>query len=159
MVLLLLALTTAVFSGCKRDKCKRVVCMNGACVDGTCECTAGWMGTDCGTMIKDQYIGSYTATEECRAGSDHYPVTIAADGASLTTVRLIGFWGVTGDTIVADLGADGLQGTIARQPLGNYEVDGSWISNDLHDEINVTFFVVEQGSIPLDQCTATFTKD
>jgi hypothetical protein len=158
-LVILMAMTFACM-GCNRDKCKHVICVNGECIDGTCNCSTGYFGTDCNTVVNAGFAGGWAGTEECIAGSDEYQVSMAAEGSSLTNLTMVGFWGIEDDTVIAVVGDNGLDMTIARQRLRNVDVEGEGLANDRQDEVNLTFRVYNLGqSQPFDQCTATLLKD
>lgn len=154
----MLLLATA-FMGC-RDKCKRVTCVNGTCVDGTCNCDSGYFQEDCGSVINVGFVGTWTSTEACTAGSDGGSVAVAASGASKTEVSLVGLWDFVDDTIRATVGPNGLDVSIARQAVGTVEVAGEGLANAAQDELNLTYRVYNAGqTVAFDVCTAALTKN
>lgn len=71
------AFTMVTYTACTKDECKDVVCQNGGtCVTGTCNCPTGYEGTNCETITRDKFVGTYTGTENCTVGSDTYSITI-----------------------------------------------------------------------------------
>lgn len=53
-------------------------------------CATGYEGTDCKTLSRDKFIGTYVGSETCTVGSDNYTMTIAAnsDEIKLTLTNL-----------------------------------------------------------------------
>ncbi|MEY3442935.1 MAG: hypothetical protein RLZZ519_1216 [Bacteroidota bacterium] len=142
------------------DKCKRVTCVNGACVDGTCNCDAGYFHDDCGTVINAAFVGSWTNTEECTAGSDGSTVGMSPFGVSKTELNLVGIWDFVADTVVATIAANGLDVSISRQLKAGVEVSGEGLANAAQDELTLTYRVYYPGqSNPFDVCTAVLAKN
>lgn len=78
------AFSMVTYTACNKDECKDVVCQNGGtCVTGTCNCPTGYEGTNCETLSRAKFIGTYTGNETCTIGSDNYTVTIAAQSDDL----------------------------------------------------------------------------
>jgi hypothetical protein len=85
------AFTAVLYTSCSKDACKGVTCNNGGtCSGGNCTCTTGYEGTNCQTVSRDKFIGSYTGTEICTVGTDNYTVTLAtnSDALKLTYTNL-----------------------------------------------------------------------
>jgi hypothetical protein len=60
------------FISCKKttDKCASIDCKNGGvCVNGTCSCATGYEGSDCSTLTKNAYLGTYNGNNFCSSNS------------------------------------------------------------------------------------------
>jgi hypothetical protein len=58
------AFSSAVFTSCNPDACKDVVCQNGGtCTDGTCACPTGFEGSNCETLSRAKFLGTYSGNE------------------------------------------------------------------------------------------------
>lgn len=78
------AFATVTYTSCNKDACKDVTCQNGGtCNDGNCTCPTGYEGTNCQTLSRDKFVGTYIGTEACTIGSDNYSVTLAAASNAL----------------------------------------------------------------------------
>lgn len=145
-------------SSCNRDKCRRVVCINGACVDGTCNCTAGYYGPECNSIVNEGLEGTWELTEECTAGSDHYEVTIEVPSYNKVTIKLMGVWEQQ-DALEAGFAANGSDFSISRTPVGNVEIDAYGVLDDTRTEITLNYNVYHPGAgSPYDVCVATLTQ-
>lgn len=85
------AFGAVLYTSCSKDECKDVVCQNGGtCSEGNCTCPTGYEGTNCETKSRDKFVGTYTGTEICSAGTDAYTITLAAnsDAIKLTYTNL-----------------------------------------------------------------------
>lgn len=145
--------------GCNRDKCKRVTCVQGTCIDGTCNCEAGYYGTECNDIINAGIDGNWSLEEQCTAGADGYDVLLAAPSTSMVQVQITGLWG-RAVAVAADLGADGTSIAVARQHLGNVEIDATGTFNLARNAMNLQYNVYQIGATQaFDVCTATLTKN
>lgn len=78
------AFGSVLYTACNKDKCKDVVCQHsGTCSEGNCTCTTGYEGTNCETLSRAKFIGTYVGTEICTAGTDNYSITLAANSDDL----------------------------------------------------------------------------
>ncbi len=123
--LYLIVLTTlSILSGCG-DKCNDVDCQNGGtCIDGTCSCPDGYTGSDCQTVTRDLYLGTYNVTESCPNLST-YTVNIFADTSSLFNVNIANFSNLFSNPVNAEV--SGLSITI---PIQSPDNDGRTVSGN-----------------------------
>ncbi len=78
------AFSAITYTSCNKDECKDVVCKNGGtCVAGVCSCPTGYEGTNCETLSRDKFVGTYVGTEICSVGTDNYSITVAANSDNL----------------------------------------------------------------------------
>ncbi len=78
------AFSAITYTSCNKDECKDVVCKNGGtCTAGVCSCPTGYEGTNCETLSRAKFIGTYVGTEICSLGNDNYSITIAANSDNL----------------------------------------------------------------------------
>lgn len=85
------AFSAVTYTSCNKDECKGVECANGGtCINGTCSCPTGYEGALCDVLSRDKFIGTYTGSETCDAGTDNYTITISAnsDKIKLTLTNL-----------------------------------------------------------------------
>ena len=85
------AFSAVFYTSCTKDACKNVTCNNGGtCSGGTCTCTTGYEGSDCSTLSRDKFVGTYTGSEICSIGTDNYTValTAASNALQLTYTNL-----------------------------------------------------------------------
>jgi len=78
------AFTMVTYTACTKDECEDVVCNNGGtCVLGNCSCPTGYEGTNCETITRDKFLGTYNGNETCTVGSDTYTVTLSTNSNDL----------------------------------------------------------------------------
>lgn len=57
------------FVSCEDDPCEDVTCVNGTPTESngscSCDCDAGYEGTDCSTVSRDKFIGTYNISDDC----------------------------------------------------------------------------------------------
>ncbi|PZF73248.1 hypothetical protein [Taibaiella soli] len=46
-------------------------------------CAVGYEGSDCKTLSRDKFVGTYVGTEQCTTGTDNYSITIAANSDAI----------------------------------------------------------------------------
>jgi hypothetical protein len=159
MAICLILIMTIAFAGC-RDKCKRITCLNGTCVEGICNCSTGYFHEDCAAVINAAFPGTWVNTEECTAGSDGYSIAMTAAGDSKTDLHIVGLWELNSDSVLATVGANGLDISINRQAVGGVEIDGEGLANADQNEVNLTYRVYNIGqSSPFDVCTAVLAHN
>jgi hypothetical protein len=165
---LLLALAigfTTLLNSCKQDLCKDVVCLHGGVCDpltGGCDCVAGYEGTDCGTEMREKFVGSYQVSDNCSiSGTSTYNVTVV-DGAAVTQVSISNFWDAFVNAVIADI--DGNTITIPSQEPDNDDFtvqgQGTYTAKSDGTLASISFsYTITDESIPIsDVCTATWTK-
>jgi hypothetical protein len=140
---------------CKEDPCASVVCFNGgSCSDGTCDCTAGYEGDDCGTEMREKFLGGYTVSEICNGETYAYTMNITESGTSVSNIFLVNFGGlgfnaearVNGSSLVIPSATIDVQGEAVT-----YEGSGSLSGNIL----TITYTIVgPSGTL---NCVATCT--
>jgi hypothetical protein len=152
------------FTSCEEDPCKDVTCaatgvateVNASC---SCVCDSGYEGTDCATLSRAKFIGTYTVSDACSAsGSANYTVTIAASSTDETRVLIGNFWNSYAANVTATV--DGNTLTIANQDPDSdgYPVQGTATYNTTANTITINYTVTETASGDNDVCQATFTK-
>lgn len=81
---------TVAFSGCKKDLCETTSCLNGAtCNEGTCECAVGYEGENCGTEMRQKFLGLYTGTMTVAGQTGNYQVEINASSQGADKVNIV----------------------------------------------------------------------
>ncbi len=156
---LIVALAFGVQS-CKKDDpdpCEDVTCSgNGTCNDGDCACDDGYIGSNCETEERAQFLGSYsvaTGTIVCGvSGSSSIPagtsVIVSSNSGGIKKIA-ISIGGAL--TVIATV--DGSSLTIDNQTIGGYVYTGtgSVTSNTL--TVSLSEF---DSSIP-ETCVYSFT--
>jgi hypothetical protein len=57
---------TVILSSCERNACDGVTCLNGgSCGYGACRCPTGYEDAQCGTKMRDRYLGTYSGYTVC----------------------------------------------------------------------------------------------
>jgi hypothetical protein len=147
-ILGVVAVSVLSFNSCTTDACKDVVCQNaGVCEDGTCVCAVGYEGTNCQTLVRAKYLGSYNVNETCSASTDTYAITIAA-GATDGSVTISNIYDA-GLVITGTVNADGGV-TIASQSFGTATISGSMTKTG--GVITINFTIALAGNS--DSCSA-----
>ena len=145
-----------VFSSCA-DECKDVTCENGGtCNEGVCECAEGYEGDACETETRAKFLGNYTVSSSCAAGSS-WNSTITASGTGTLKILLGNFSHLvcnSGDIIVTAT-VNGSNLTIDNQVVcsTNFSGTGSITNNGLTISLKAT---PSGGSE--ENCTETWTK-
>jgi len=64
--LMLVALSSFIYTACHKDQCKNVVCLNlGACDGGTCFCPTGYEGSRCEILSRDKLVATFNGHDLC----------------------------------------------------------------------------------------------
>jgi len=135
-ILGVVAVTVLSFNSCTTDACKDVTCQNGGtCLEGDCVCGDAYSGTNCETLVRTAFLGTFNVGETCGSGSDTYAVVIAAGStdASVSITNLYDQGFVVTGTVNADGGI-----TIASQTFGNGTISGSVVRAGGVTTINFT---------------------
>ena len=145
----------ASFSSCT-DACKDVVCQNaGTCVEGDCVCADGYIGTNCETEERAQFLASYSVSESCTSGNYTYSVTTSSSSTGVTAIIIANF-GDYNTNVNATV--DGNNITIANQ---THQVQGFPLTfsgtGQISGNILSISYTVSDGS-NTDTCTMTCTK-
>ncbi len=152
------------FTSCEEDVCKDVLCaatgvatdINGTC---SCVCDSGYEGTDCATLSRAKFVGTYSVADACSAsGSAAYTVTITASATDETRVLLSNFWDFYAANVVATV--EGNTITIASQDPDNdgFPVAGTGTYSASANTITFNYTVTETATSQNDVCQATYTK-
>lgn len=85
---------------------------------------------------------------------------MTAAGDSKTDLHIVGLWELNSDSVLATVGANGLDISINRQAVGGVEIDGEGLANADQNEVNLTYRVYNIGqSSPFDVCTAVLAHN
>jgi hypothetical protein len=127
-----LALLTSVslfsLSSCDQDPCKDTTCLNSGTPteDGEecfCLCPTGYEGTDCGTLVRAKFIGTFNASEVCTSGNDTYSITINSVASDDKKVQIVNLYNA-GISVNGEVNSDGGI-TIANQAFGTGTISGT----------------------------------
>ncbi|MBL7767036.1 MAG: calcium-binding EGF-like domain-containing protein [Chitinophagaceae bacterium] len=146
--------STTVFTSCDPDPCQDVICNNGGtCTDGTCTCKAGYEGTDCSTLSRTKFIGTYTGNETCTVGTDSYSIqcTTNSDDTKFNIINLYN----NSPQLTAIASADGNSFTIPSQTVGA-GVTASGSGAITSNSITITYTISD--GVSTNTCTYTGTK-
>ena len=132
-------------SSCTRDKCSSVKCINGgSCDNGICSCPTGYQGTDCQTLSRAPFLGTWSFSGQSNITSAaYYPVSIEAGSPNINDITLTNFLNYFSSPVNAFVENDSLyiqsqllqgnyvQGTglITYTPAGNTIVISGTITN------------------------------
>jgi hypothetical protein len=153
------------FTSCEEDLCKDVTCgTNGTLTDNgttcTCACATGYEGSDCETLVRSKFLGSWGAVEDCsQSAATTYSVTITSSPSGTDRILLSNFWGAFTSAVIATVDGDRL--TIASQePDGDgYFVNGTGtiVTTAGVSTITLTYNVEDRNQTPVvtDVCTGT----
>lgn len=142
------AIATIGLASCETDACQDVTCDNGGtCVEGDCVCATGYEGTNCETLVRAAFIGSFNVNETCAQSTDSYAVTISA-GSSDTEVTISNLYDA-GFVVTGTVNADGGI-TINNQTFGTGTLSGSVTRSGGVTTFNFTIAVGGQS----DTCSA-----
>ena len=152
------------YSSCTTDPCKDVICLNdGVCNSGTCSCAAGYEGTDCSTLSRDKFIGTWNVVGNmagangAASGPDNYTATITASSTDVTKVLIANMWGAFTNATVATI--DGNTITIALQQPDNdgFTVEGSGTISGTTISMQYTVKDTNSSPNPTEVCTGNWT--
>jgi len=155
--LIIFLLTIACFTNCS-DPCDDVNCQNGStCDDGTCLCVEGYIGTNCETEIRAEYLDNWNFSFICDGNSedpsDFFMIT--ADPANILGIIMNVEGGVfkgtvdgNGNITISD------QEVIIDGMLDDTRITGSGkIDNNI-----IILDVVVTSPTRLSNCTFTLTR-
>lgn len=147
----LTAFSAVTFSSCNEDKCKAIVCAyGGVCTDGQCLCASGYEGTQCETVTRKRYLGTWQVTEDgTYSNATQYPVTIV-EGPNITEVRIKNFRNSFIGEVQAFVKGDTI--SIPNQVVGQKTVRGfGYIIDDKYfgenGKIIIRYLVKDQNGI------------
>jgi hypothetical protein len=74
--------SAVLYTSCSTDKCQAIVCAyGGTCKDGACICPTGYEGSNCQTLTRDRYTGTWTVIEQGTI-TNYSKFTLAIDAAT-----------------------------------------------------------------------------
>lgn len=114
-------------SSCKKDPCDTTSCLNGAtCNEGTCECTTGYEGENCGTEMRQKFLGTYTGTMTVAGQTGNMQLEVKTSNQGADKIELV--WWSWDETYRAEV-QNGNSVVIPQQQVytqqGTYTVEGS----------------------------------
>lgn len=147
------------YTSCTTDPCKDVVCLNdGVCNAGNCDCAPGYEGTDCSTVSRDKFIGTFLVNDVCTtSGSSSYNVVITSSSTDVTKAFISNAWNAFTNLVNATI--DGSAITIPLQePDGDgFTISGSGTMDVANGVITMTYTVTDTNTSTTDNCNATWT--
>lgn len=135
------------------DDCDDVNCLNGGrCEEGDCLCLDGYVGDECQTEMRTQFLGAYNVNENCDAGNDSYQMTITTSNTGVRNIIMV----FPGLNVSATVNGPGI--TIPNQTI-NVQGNSVTISGtgQLAGNILTLSYTVGSGNSST-SCTATCTK-
>lgn len=150
------AFSAITYTSCNKDECKDVVCQNGgSCLEGTCSCATGYEGTNCETLSRTKFIGTWTGTDEC--GTDSYNITLTvgtATNAVSALVTNIGGYG-TNITVTGNVTANNKISFTTVSVGGGRTLTGTMTFSG--NSMTFDYTVTESGG-DVTSCDGTYTK-
>ncbi|MCB0662752.1 MAG: hypothetical protein KDC24_08430 [Saprospiraceae bacterium] len=149
-----------VLSACNEDKCKNVVCQTNAnCMDGDCICDQGFEkdAQDSCVLVRDKFIGTYQANENCNgSGNSSYALSIIA-GNSNQEVLINNFWNYFSNRVVGTISENSI--TIPAQNSSDdiFSVEGNGTING--NALTLNFTITEISTGESETCNATWNKN
>ncbi len=91
-IIAIIAIFSIASTSCNRDKCKTIVCANGGvCNLGACICPAGYEGSNCETITRNKFLGTWEVFEKGSiTNAAQYGVAVLP-GAEITEVVITNF--------------------------------------------------------------------
>jgi hypothetical protein len=151
---------SATFMSCTPDPCKDVICNNGgSCLDGACQCASGFEGTNCQTLSRAKFIGTYNCSDACSTGSGTYVNTISAsaDSMKITFGNMSGLTTALATPTSVFATVSGSNFTIPSQPVVGAVATSIAGSGSMSGSIISTTYTVTVGAVT-DACSGTWTK-
>lgn len=151
------AFTMVTYTACNKDECKDVVCNNGGtCANGSCNCPTGYEGTNCETLSRAKFIGTWSGSDECESGV--YNVTMSVATSSNEINALISNPGGFGNNItITGVVSSTNELTFTNQTAGG---NGRIINGKMTISGNaLTFtYTVTDADGDSDSCEGTYAK-
>jgi len=144
------------YTACNKDECKDVVCQNGGtCSEGNCTCPTGYEGTNCETLSRTKFIGTWTGSDICTINTYNVTLTISTSSNEINALVANpgGFGGSV--TITGTVSATNKL-TFTNQSVGG----GRTLNGTMTITANVLEFeyTVTEATGVADQCTGTYGK-
>lgn len=103
------------------DPCLEIDCGEfGTCVEGECVCEEGYEGDFCDEVMRDKFLGTYNASDDCPDISDSTYTVVFLEGTDTTDIyslEIDGIWQYF--TVTASINEEGDEITIPEQEVGN----------------------------------------
>ena len=164
LAVLFAAMTMMTLVGCDNE-CKDVKCQNtGTCIEdtGLCDCAVGYGGDLCENLLVNDYIGTWSANDQCDSGDLNYEVTITPS-ATVGEFLMTGFSAF--DNPVISVRAVIVDDDNFEIPKGDYvgvSIEGTILGMvDLSatpNKIIIEYRAIPDNNGPIDNCALTLTK-
>lgn len=152
-ILGVVAVATVGMTSCDTDPCADVECGEyGTCLEGDCVCDAGFEGTNCDVLSRDEFIASYAVSESCTSGNYTYNGTVSASATGMDKI-VFGNFGDFGVDLVGTVDDNSV--TFASQSGGTTATFSG--SGQISGNILTITYTVTDGT-DSDSCTMTCTK-
>ncbi len=125
---------------------------------GDTACPVGYEGSDCKTLSRDKFIGTWTGKDVCTSGPYTYDMVITASSASAVNALISNPGGFGSAISISGEITDGSTLTFTNQDVGSGRtLNGKMTINGSNS--SVTFdYTVTDGLGGTDDCVGTFTK-
>lgn len=118
-------------------------------------CPTGYEGSDCKTLSRTKFIGSWKGSEQCSTGDDNYTIVISAGSGSELSII---YNNVYNQQFTATGNITGTNGfTFEGTGAGGVTFSGTGTLNTGTGQLAVTY-TIYTGSILTNSCTFTGTK-
>ena len=156
-IMMVFSLAIITFYSSCTDPCKDVVCLNaGTCVDGACSCADGYEGDDCGTAIRQKFIGSWTAADACSlSGTGAYTVTVTA-GTGIFDVKITNMWNAFVNQVNATISGNTITISTQEPDSDGFTISGTGTISSDGLTITWTYTVTDTSTGDTDTCTSTW---
>lgn len=132
---IVLLLATFLLTGCKKNLCENKSCLNGSSCDsgnGTCICEPGYEGENCGTEMREKFVGVYSGQLNIDGSNTVYVMSVEK-GSTIKKIVLT----IDGFPIVGELNETDhfyiqdqtiYQGGTGSRFIGSGSIDGTSLS-------------------------------
>jgi hypothetical protein len=143
---------------CSLQQCIGVACKHGVCIHGDCNCNSGYEGSDCGTIIRNTFLGHFDVNSSCFANESYGSTIYEVTTSDYTEVEIDNISNIKALSVVAEI--EGTQGLIINPQVETYSgltwiISGTGVMTP--DKTTITF-VMQYVNVTLHNATSTCTE-